>query len=85
MLARALIRDRVELEMNLIDTARKPEREEGAVVPPLESRLETLRKTEVEKARGTRVEPISREAKVICDLCDGGHKRVRQWIGTNKI
>src|SRR5919206_182631 len=33
MLARALIRDRVELEMNLIDTARKPEREEGAVVP----------------------------------------------------
>src|SRR5437588_10438301 len=51
MLAWPLICNRVKLEMDLVESTCKPDRERAAILAALQSRLEPHRQSEIEKAR----------------------------------
>jgi hypothetical protein len=85
MLARPLIRERVELEVDLVEAACEPDREEAAVVAPLEPRLEAVRKAEIEKAGWAGVEPVTGKAEVQGNSSDRLEQCLWQRIGAKQM
>src|SRR5579885_2714569 len=79
VLASALIDQRVELEVDLIEAARQMDGERFAVIAALEPANEAIRKTEVEQVGRGSIEPVLGEVEVARDLVARLDQRGRQW------
>jgi len=67
VLARALVGEGVELEVDLVVAAREPDGEGRSVVTAFESRDEAVRQAEIEEACRRGVEPVFWEPEVPSD------------------
>ncbi len=81
MLAEPLVHERVELEMDLVETRREVDRQTGTQVPRADAPQESLGQAKIHQAGRTGIEPVLRKTKVARDSIAGIDKVWRERIG----
>ena len=81
VLAEPLVHERVELEMDLVETRREVDRQADTQVPPADAPQESLRQAKIHQAGRTGIEPVLRKTKVARDSIAGIDEVWRERIG----
>ena len=84
MLARTLVDHRVELEVDLVETAREVDRERLAIVAALEAIDEAVGQAEIEQVGRGCVQPVLGEPEVARDSITGGDQLGGEWTGLDE-